>query len=119
MTTIKIYKNCGAIGSHGQAGFYHARARERIIMPVLVYLPMNEKMVIIKEVDKQGRMVIPKKWRESHGIKKVMLRVEGDRIMVLPYRPPDITKFFDRVEVDVESDLRNWKAIKRELDEIR
>lgn len=76
-------------------------------------------MVIIKEVDKQGRMVIPKRWRESHGLKKVVLRVEDDRIMIMPYRPPDITKFFDRIEVDLKSDLGDWKGVKRELHEVR
>jgi hypothetical protein len=31
----------------------------------------------------------------------------------------DLTKFFDSIEVDVKSNLSDWKKVKRELYEIR
>jgi hypothetical protein len=31
----------------------------------------------------------------------------------------DLTKFFDSIEVDIQSDLSEWKKVKRELYEIR
>jgi len=32
---------------------------------------------------------------------------------------PDLTRFFDSVEVDLKADLADWKAVKGELLEIR
>jgi bifunctional DNA-binding transcriptional regulator/antitoxin component of YhaV-PrlF toxin-antitoxin module len=73
-------------------------------------------MELIKILDKQGRVVLPKSWREKY-VKNglVLLRVDGDRIIIEPYELPDLTRYFDSIEVDLKSDLSNWKAVKREL----
>jgi bifunctional DNA-binding transcriptional regulator/antitoxin component of YhaV-PrlF toxin-antitoxin module len=77
-------------------------------------------MEIIKELDKQGRLVLPKNWRERYAKKgKVILRVEEDAIIIKPYELADLTEFFDKIEVDVKSDISNWKSVRRELLEIR
>jgi len=77
-------------------------------------------MEIIKIVDKQGRLVLPKKWRQKYAKKgKVILRVEGEKIIIEPLKLPDLTEFFDSVEVEIKSDLSNWKSVKRELLESR
>jgi len=77
---------------------------------------MYSKMEIIKIVDKQGRLVLPKKWRQKYAKKgKVILKVEGEKIIIEPLKLPDLTEFFDSVEVEIESDLSNWKSVKREL----
>jgi len=74
---------------------------------------------IIKRVDKRGRLVLPKEWREKYAENGlVVVRIEGERIVLEPLRLPDLTKFFDSVEVDLESDLSDWKSVKRELVEI-
>ncbi len=81
---------------------------------------MHSKMEIIKIVDKQGRLVLPKKWRQKYAKKgKVILRVEGEKIIIEPLKLPDLTEFFDSVEVEIKSDLSNWKSVKRELLESR
>ncbi len=38
---------------------------------------MSNKRVIIKEVDKQGRMAIPERWREKHGVRSCRGLGEG------------------------------------------
>jgi len=75
---------------------------------------------IIRHMDKQGRLVLPKEWREKYAESGlVVVRIEGERIVLEPLKLPDLTKFFDSVEVDLESDLSDWKSVKGELLEIR
>ena len=81
---------------------------------------MGHEMEIVKNVDKQGRLVLPKEWRKKYAGKGVVvLRVEGERIIIEPFKLPDLTEFFDSVEVDLKSDLSNWKSVKGELLEVR
>ncbi|RLI75808.1 AbrB/MazE/SpoVT family DNA-binding domain-containing protein [Archaeoglobales archaeon] len=81
---------------------------------------MNKSLEIIREVDKQGRLVLPKEWREKI-IKgnKVLLRLKEDSIEIIPVKRPDLTKYFDSIEMDIRTDLSDWKSLKRELHEIR
>ena len=78
----------------------------------------------VKEIDEQGRIIIPKKWRDKI-LKgdKVVLKLKDDSIQIVPWEHYDLTNFFDSVEADVKSDLGDWHAIKRELrrqrDEVR
>ncbi len=80
--------------------------------------------VEVKEIDEQGRLIIPKKWR-SMVLKgdKVVLRLKENSIEIEPWKKPDLTRFFDSVEADVKSDLSDWRAVRRELrrrpDEVR
>ena len=70
----------------------------------------------MKEVDEQGRVVIPKEWREKilrDG--KVVMRLTKDSIEIRPYRQEDLTKFFGTVVVDVESSLEDWHSLRKEL----
>jgi len=77
-------------------------------------------MEIVKFVDKQGRLVLPKEWREKYARRGVViLRIEGERIVIEPVKLPDLTEFFDSVEVDLKSDLSDWKSVKGELLEVR
>ena len=74
----------------------------------------------MKLVDKQGRLVLPKEWREKHaGRGLVILRVEGERIIIEPLKLPNLTEFFDSIEVDLKSDLSDWRSVKGELLEVR
>ncbi len=72
--------------------------------------------VEIKEVDDQGRIIIPKAWRDKHlKSKKVIVKLKEDAVEIIPYRSLDLTKFFDKIQVDVKSDLCDWHALQREL----
>lgn len=78
------------------------------------------KMETVRMVDKQGRVVLPKNWRRKYaGNGRVILRVEGERIIIEPLKLPDLTEFFDYVEVDLKADLSDWKPVKGELLEAR
>jgi len=75
---------------------------------------------IIKRVDEQGRLVLPKEWGEKYAESGlVVVRIEGERIVLEPLKLPDLTKFFDSMEVDLGSGLSNWRSVKGELVEIR
>ncbi len=81
---------------------------------------MTSDVVMIKNLDRQGRVVLPKEWREKYVKRgKVVLKVEKDRIVIEPYELADLTEFFDKIEVDVKSDLSEWKSVRRELLEVR
>ena len=77
---------------------------------------MNSYLEIIKKVDKQGRLVLPKEWRDRYVRNgKVLLRIEGEKIIIRPYKLVRLSKFFDSIEVDIKSDLSDWKSVRREL----
>jgi bifunctional DNA-binding transcriptional regulator/antitoxin component of YhaV-PrlF toxin-antitoxin module len=77
-------------------------------------------MEIVKALDRQGRLVLPKEWRRKHARSGlVLMRIEENKIIVEPFELPDLTQFFDSVEVDVKTDLADWRSVKDELLEVR
>jgi bifunctional DNA-binding transcriptional regulator/antitoxin component of YhaV-PrlF toxin-antitoxin module len=71
---------------------------------------------MLKEVDSQGRIVLPAAWRKKHlRGDKVLLRPKGDVLEVVPRQKVDLTAYFDAVEVDVKSDLADWHGVRKEL----
>ena len=70
----------------------------------------------VKDVDSQGRVVIPKEWRDKY-LKggKAVLVLKEDLIEIRPVKRVSLTDYFDRVEVDIESDLSDWHSVRREL----
>lgn len=77
-------------------------------------------MELVKKLDKHGRLVLPKEWRERYGKSgKVILRIENDTIVIKPCEIVDLTEYFDKIEADIKSDLSDWKSVRRELIEIR
>jgi len=72
--------------------------------------------IVIKEVDKQGRIVIPKKWREKYLKKpRVIMKIKGEVIEITPEKELDLTKYFDSISVNVKSDLSDWHRVRKEL----
>ncbi|MCD6508942.1 MAG: AbrB/MazE/SpoVT family DNA-binding domain-containing protein [Thermoprotei archaeon] len=72
--------------------------------------------VVIKELDRQGRLVIPKSWRERYARSgKVILRIKEGLIEILPEETFDLTKYFNSIELDLKSDLSDWHDVRREL----
>ncbi|HIE15096.1 TPA: AbrB/MazE/SpoVT family DNA-binding domain-containing protein [Candidatus Bathyarchaeota archaeon] len=77
---------------------------------------MNNLKVVLKEVDRQGRIVIPKSWREKYLKRpRIIMKIKGEVIEIRPEKPSDLTKFFDTMEVDIKSDLSNWHEVRKEL----
>lgn len=70
-----------------------------------------------RNVDHQGRVSLPSKWRKKHlgDNGKVTITQNGDEIIISPLKPGKISDHFDSVEVDIKSDLTDWNKVKKEL----
>jgi AbrB family looped-hinge helix DNA binding protein len=61
-------------------------------------------VVEVKKVDSQGRIVLPKEWRERWGSEVILIEFE-DKIEILPKRRPKLSQFFDIIEAEVKEDI--------------
>jgi len=61
--------------------------------------------VEVKKIDSQGRIVLPKGWRERWGSEVILVEFE-DRIEILPKRKPKLSQFFDVIEAEVREDIK-------------
>jgi len=61
-------------------------------------------IVEVKRIDSQGRIVLPKEWRDKWGNEVILVKFE-DRIEILPRRKPKLSQFFDIVEAEVREDI--------------
>jgi len=72
--------------------------------------------VEVKTVDNQGRIMLPKTWRDRYlKDKKAIVSLKGDLIEIRPFENTDLTKYFDKLEVDVKADLSDWHKVREEL----
>ena len=82
----------------------------------MVYCHLSAMRAILKEIDEQGRIVIPAEWRKKWLRRnKVILRRRGEVLEIVPCKEVDLTAFFDRAEVDTKADLSDWHSLRREL----
>jgi len=70
-----------------------------------------------RRIDSQGRISLPVDWRKEvlGDAKGVIIIRRGEELVVRPKRRRKLSEFFDSIEVDLESDLSDWHAVKREL----
>ncbi|WP_218266748.1 AbrB/MazE/SpoVT family DNA-binding domain-containing protein [Saccharolobus shibatae] len=68
--------------------------------------------VVIKRVDIQGRIVIPKEWRDKFNTDEFILVLKDDRIELYP-RVSNLTKLID--SIDVEELPGDWHELKRKV----
>jgi bifunctional DNA-binding transcriptional regulator/antitoxin component of YhaV-PrlF toxin-antitoxin module len=72
--------------------------------------------VEVKTVDNQGRIMLPKMWRDRYlKDKKAIISLKGDLIEIRPFENTDLTKYFDKMEADVKADLSDWHKVREEL----
>jgi len=72
--------------------------------------------VEIKTLDSQGRIILPKNWRDRYlKDKKAVITQKGDLIEIRPFEEIDLTKYFDSIEVDLKTDLSDWHKVREEL----
>jgi len=75
----------------------------------------------IKKVDPQGRVVLPKDWREKElkDIDEVIIIEEKGVLKIIPKKKIDLTQFFDSLEFDDDlvEKLENWTEFEREFGE--
>jgi len=69
--------------------------------------------VDIRPVDAQGRIILPKSWRERRNIKAVVIIDEDDRLEIRAV-DPDLSRFIDAISVDAE-DFEDYHALRRRL----
>ncbi|MFP3234147.1 MAG: AbrB/MazE/SpoVT family DNA-binding domain-containing protein [Sulfolobaceae archaeon] len=67
---------------------------------------------VIKRVDSQGRIVIPKEWRDKFNTDEFILVLKDDRIELYP-RVSNLTKLID--SIDVEELPSDWHELKRKV----
>ena len=60
-------------------------------------------IVEVKRVDPQGRLVLPKSWREKWGNEVIVVELD-DRIEILPRKKPRLSRFFDILEVELKGE---------------
>ncbi|MHA1143794.1 MAG: AbrB/MazE/SpoVT family DNA-binding domain-containing protein [Candidatus Helarchaeota archaeon] len=79
---------------------------------------MNQK-VNIKRVDSQGRIVLPRKWREAEleDSDEVIIIEEEGVLKIIPKKKIDLTQFFDSCEYDdvLINKLENWSEFETSL----
>ena len=68
--------------------------------------------VVIKRVDSQGRIVIPKEWRDKFNTDEFIIVLKDDRIELYP-RASNLTKLID--SIDVEELPSDWHELKRKV----
>jgi len=70
----------------------------------------------VKTVDNQGRVMLPKNWRDRYlKEKKAVITQKGNIIEIRPFEDIDLTKYFDSIEVDLKADLSDWHKVREEL----
>ncbi len=69
----------------------------------------------IKTIDKQGRLVIPKKWIENHVKNRtVKIEITEGEIIIKPHEVEDISDLYGK-SIEIESDGSDWHEMKNEL----
>lgn len=66
----------------------------------------------IKKVDSQGRIILPRNWREKElkDVDEVIISEEEGILNIIPNKKIDLTQFFDTLEYDdiLVDKLENW-----------
>ncbi|MHA1861515.1 MAG: hypothetical protein ACTSVM_04405 [Candidatus Ranarchaeia archaeon] len=70
----------------------------------------------IKKVDNQGRLILPSDWRQREIGKnrEIYIIKRKGYLKIVPKRNVDLTKYFDSVDLGVNS-INNWKEFERHL----
>jgi bifunctional DNA-binding transcriptional regulator/antitoxin component of YhaV-PrlF toxin-antitoxin module len=72
--------------------------------------------VEVKTIDDQGRIILPKSWRDRYlKGKKAIVSSKGDVLEIRPFLNTDLTQYFDKIEVELKSDLSDWHSVRKEL----
>ncbi len=66
--------------------------------------------IVIKNIDRLGRIVIPKEWRKKLG-NTVILVWEDPVVKIIPMKDFKLTDLFDKIEFSGE--IEDWISVKR------
>ena len=60
--------------------------------------------------------MLPKEWRDRYlKGKKAIIVYKENVVEIRPFDKSDLTKYFDKVEIDLKSDLSDWHKVRKEL----
>ena len=63
--------------------------------------------------------MLPKEWRDRYlKGKKAIIVYKENVVEIRPFDKSDLTKYFDKVEVDLKSDLSDWHKVRKELQSV-
>ena len=72
--------------------------------------------VEVKSIDEQGRIILPKVWREKYlKNKKAIISAKGDTIEIKPFAAVDLTEYFDKMSVDLKAALSDWHTVRTSM----
>jgi bifunctional DNA-binding transcriptional regulator/antitoxin component of YhaV-PrlF toxin-antitoxin module len=77
-----------------------------------------ETGVEVKKVDSQGRLILPVDWREAEigQSRELYVIKRKGYLKLVPKRRVDLTKFFDKVDLGVDS-IGDWAAFEKRINE--
>ena len=77
-----------------------------------------ESGVEVKKVDSQGRLILPKDWREAELAENKELFVVKRKgyLKLVPKRHIDLTENFDKVDLGVEA-IGSWNQFEKKIHE--
>ena len=97
-------------------GFKSPTTPKNLYSPKTRWFLVIELEVEIKGVDDQGRIILPKVWREKYlKNKKAIISAKGDTIEIKPFSAIDLTEYFDKIDVNLKADLSDWHKVRKEL----
>jgi hypothetical protein len=75
-----------------------------------------ESGVEVKKLDQQGRIILPVDWRESEvdESKEVYIIKRKGYLKLIPKRKVDLTEYFDKAELGVDS-IGNWTEFEKKI----
>ncbi|MEM2876318.1 MAG: AbrB/MazE/SpoVT family DNA-binding domain-containing protein [Candidatus Bathyarchaeia archaeon] len=74
---------------------------------------------VVKEVDSQGRIVIPTRWRRGWKSRRVILLRRGNTIELIPIDYASPSKLFDTIKVPEKVDLTDTHSVRGALLEVQ
>jgi bifunctional DNA-binding transcriptional regulator/antitoxin component of YhaV-PrlF toxin-antitoxin module len=75
--------------------------------------------VAVRELDSQGRVSIPKKWRRDWKSRRMTLIRHNDRIELVPTQPVLPSELFDSIEISGDVDFTDPHSLKKAFSELR
>jgi AbrB family looped-hinge helix DNA binding protein len=70
---------------------------------------------VVKKIDRQGRVSIPKEWRKDWKSDKVLLRKRGETIELTPLKLLPPSNLFDSIEINEKVDFTDSHKLKNAL----
>lgn len=75
--------------------------------------------IVVKEIDSQGRVSIPARWRKGFKSRKLALIKRGNRIEIVSVEALPPSALFDSIRVSENVDFTDSHSLRKALSELR